>query len=74
MVNSKFAYIPAPELCQGADENLLIQMGAIIFPDFVDRNPHGNGLHLQLKGNYKDDSLIKIATDQFQILLKLGDR
>ena len=63
------AYIPAPALCQGGDEDLIIEMGAIIFPGFVQRNPAANGLRLQLEGDYKDDSLLKTAADQFQILL-----
>ncbi len=63
------AYFPAPALCQGADENLIIEMGAIIFPGFVQQNPGTNGLRLQLEGDYKDESLLKTAADQFQILL-----
>lgn len=63
------AYFPAPTLCQGSDENLIIEMGGVIFPGFVQRNPSTNGLCLQLAGNYKDDSLLKTAADQFQILL-----
>jgi len=63
------AYIPAPALCQGADEDLIIEMGAIIFPDFVQRNHATNGLRLKLEGDYKDDSLLKAAADQFQTLL-----
>jgi hypothetical protein len=52
------AYIPAPALCQGADEDLIIEMGAIICPGFVQRNPGANGLRLKLEGDYKDDSLL----------------
>lgn len=63
------AYIPAPALCQGADEDLIIEMGAVIFPGFVQRNPGANGLRLKLEGDYKDDSLLKTAADQFQALL-----
>jgi hypothetical protein len=63
------AYIPAPALCQGADEDLIIEMGAIIFPGFVQRNPVGNGLRLKLEGDYKDNLLLKTAVDQFQTLL-----
>jgi hypothetical protein len=63
------AHIPAPALCQGADEDLLIEMGAIIFPGFVQRTPGANGLRLKLDGDYKDDSLLKTAADQFQTLL-----
>lgn len=63
------AYIPAPALCQGADEGLVIKIGEIIFPDFVQRLPETNSLYLELNGDYKDDFLIKIAADRFQILL-----
>lgn len=63
------AYIPAPELCQYADEDLLIEMGAIIFPGFVARRPRGNGLRLRLEGDYTDESLLQTAADRFQILL-----
>ncbi len=63
------AYIPAPALCQGADEDLIIEMGAIIFPGFVERNPSANGLRLKLEGDYRDDSILKTAADQFQALL-----
>jgi len=63
------AYFPAPALCQGADEDLLIGMGATIFPNFVQRIPGANGLRLRLEGDYRDDSLLKTAADQFQTLL-----
>jgi len=63
------AYLPAPELCQGADEDIISQIAGIIFPDFIERNQAVNGLRLKLDGDYRDKSLIKIATDQFQILL-----
>lgn len=63
------AYFQALALCQGADENLIIEMGAIIFPDFAQRDPGINGLRMKLEGDYKDESLLKTAADQFQILL-----
>ena len=44
-------------------------MGAIIFPGFVERNTGANGLRLKLEGDYKDDSLLKTAADQFQTLI-----
>ena len=67
--DSMVAYFRAPALCQGADEDLLIEMGATIFPDFVQRVPGENGLRLRLEGDYRDDSLLKTAADQFQTLL-----
>jgi hypothetical protein len=63
------AYIPAPELCQGIDEDLILELGAIIFPGFVERTPDKNGLRLKLEGDYMEDSLLKTAADQFQTLL-----
>ena len=63
------AYFPAPTLCQGADEDMIIKLGGIIFPDFIHRNVVENGLRLKLEGDYMDESLLKIAEDQFQILL-----
>ena len=63
------AYIPAPALCQGSDEELIIEIGAVIFPGFVQRDPGVNGLRLKLEGDYKDDSLLKTAADQFQMRL-----
>ena len=63
------AYIPAPALCQGADEDLIIEMGVTIFPGFIQKNSNAKGLWLKLEGNYKDESLLKIAADQFQVLL-----
>jgi hypothetical protein len=68
-IDNMVAYFPAPALCQGADEDLLIEMGATIFPDFIQRVPGANGLRLRLQGNYRDDSLMKTAADQFQTLL-----
>jgi hypothetical protein len=64
-------HIPAPELCQGADEDLLIEMGATVFPEFIQRNPEANGLRLSLYGDYRNESLQETAADQFQILLGL---
>lgn len=63
------AYFPAPALCQGADEDLLIEMGAVVFPDFIQRVPGANELRLRFEGDYRDDSLLKTAADRFQTLL-----
>lgn len=60
---------PAPELCQGSDEDLLLQMGAVIYPGFVARSPTINGLRLRVDGDYRDRSLDEVAASQFQILL-----
>jgi hypothetical protein len=66
---STAAYIPAPALSQEADVSLILELGAIIFPGFVERNPVGNDLRLKYDGDYKDASLVQKAGDQFQVLL-----
>lgn len=63
------AHIPAPALCQYADEELIIAMASVIYSGFVDRAQGVNGLHLTLEGDYRDECLIEVATDQFQTLL-----
>ncbi len=63
------ASIPAPALCQLADEDLLIEMGSVIYPDFTQRVAGENGLRLTLDGDHRDHSLLKIAADRFQTLL-----
>jgi len=63
------ALFPAPALCQGADEDLLIEMSETILPRFLLRVPGANGLRLSLEGDYRDEALLKIAADQFQIML-----
>lgn len=63
------AIYKAPELCQYADEQLIVQMGAIISPDIIYRHPVENGLSISVEGDYTDRSVIQIASDQFQILL-----
>lgn len=63
------AHIPAPALCQGADEDLMLEMGGVIYPGFVDRVPGENGLRLTLEGDYRDERLTEVAADRFQMLL-----
>lgn len=58
------AYIPAPVLCQGADQDLAIQMGASIFPDFVQRDEENGGLCLKVEGNHADSSLVSTDTGE----------
>jgi len=66
---NRVAYFPAPALCQGADEDIIIEIGEIVFPDFVQRNQRMNGLRLKVAGDTRDESRLKIAAEQFQILL-----
>jgi hypothetical protein len=63
------AHIPALALCQYADEELMIEMGSVIYPGFVDRVRGANGLRLTLEGDYRDERLVELAADQFQTLL-----
>lgn len=63
------AHIPAPALCQCADEDLMIEMGSVIYPGFIDRVQGTNGLRLTLEGDYRDESLLALAADQFQTIL-----
>jgi hypothetical protein len=63
------AYVPAPELVQFADEELLIALGSVVNPGFIERNPGGNGLRLRVEGDFKDPALRTKAGDEFQVLL-----
>lgn len=63
------AHTPAPALCQGEDEDLMVEMGGVIYPGFVGRVPGANGLRLTLEGDYRDERLAELAADQFQTLL-----
>src|SRR5436309_1452976 len=63
------AYFPAPALCQGADEDLIIEIGKIVFPDFVQRTQQVNGFRMKVTGDFRDESRLKFAAGQFQILL-----
>ena len=65
------AIVPAPLLCQGADENLLLELGSVFFPGFVARHPDGNGLRLVMDGDYADDAPLASAANRFQTLLGL---
>ncbi len=59
----------APELCQRADEDLLLVMGDIIFPGFVRRHDGENGLRLWVEGSATDGTSRTTAAVQFQTLL-----
>ena len=63
------ASCPAPPLVQGADEDLVLKLGAILFPGFVQREPGVNGLRLMVEGDPLNPLSETTATDQFQILL-----
>jgi hypothetical protein len=63
------AYFPAPALCQGSDEDVIIEIGEIVFPDFVQRNQGGSGLRLKVAGDFVGEAQLEFGGDQFQILL-----
>ena len=65
----EYVYTSAPELCQGSDENLLLEMGNIICKDLVDRVPNANGLRLRVAGDYLDPATLEVAANEFQVLL-----
>jgi hypothetical protein len=60
---------PAPALCQGADEELLIQVGAVVFPGCIKRWPGENGLRIWVHGNPTDPRAAVDARERFQIVL-----
>ena len=66
---SEFLYVSAPELCQGADEDILIEMGKYICEGLVDRMPNANGLRLRVAGDFMDPALLELAANEFQVLL-----
>lgn len=63
------AYVPAPALRQGADEEVILEIGSILLPDCVQRDSDSNGLRLRIDGDYADEAVVKLAADQFQVLL-----
>ena len=60
---------PAPALCQGGDEDLLVAIGDIVYPGFVKRPPNENGLRLWVEGDPSDPGSKALATAMFQTLL-----
>lgn len=65
----EYLYVPAPDLCQGADEEVLLEMGSIICEGLIDRMPNANGLRLRVAGDYLDSALLEVAANEFQVLL-----
>jgi hypothetical protein len=65
----ELVYVSAPSLCQGADEEVLLSMSEIIAPGLLDRETGKNGLRIRVSGNYKDQCTLKLAADEFQLLL-----
>jgi len=47
-------YIPAPALCQGADEDVIVEIGEIVFPDFVLRNKHNGRIEESSKNRVEE--------------------
>lgn len=60
---------PAPALCQGGDEDLLVAIGDIVYPSFVRRPSNENGLRLWVEGDPSDPESRALAKAMFQTLL-----
>ena len=60
---------PAPALCQMADEDLVIEIGAVVFPDCIKRWPGENGLRLWVDGDPTDPAAGAEALARFQTVL-----
>ncbi len=60
---------PAPALCQSADEDLLIEIGAVVFPGCIKRWPGENGLRLWVEGDPTDPAAGADAVAKFQTVL-----
>jgi hypothetical protein len=60
---------PAPALCQGADEDLMIQLGMIIFPECLRRWPRENGFRIWVDGSPDELGARSEAVAHFQIVL-----
>lgn len=61
--------MPAPPLCQGGDEDLLVAIGEIVYPGFVRRPSGENGLRLWVEGDPGGPASRALATAMFQTLL-----
>ena len=59
----------APALRQGADEDLLIGIGAVIFPGCIKPWPGENGLRIWVAGDPTDPAAAAEALANFQIVL-----
>jgi hypothetical protein len=68
MIRSVISY-KAADLCQGADEDLLLVMGDIVFPGLVSRRDGENGLWLSVNGTTPDERSRNKAEAQFRTLL-----
>jgi hypothetical protein len=60
---------PAPSMCQGADEDLMIQLGAIIFPECLKRWLGETGFRIWVDGSSAVRDSRSEAVTRFQIVL-----
>ena len=60
---------PAPALCQGADEDLMIELGEIILDGCFRRWPSENGFRIWVDGAQDDPATRSQAVARFQIAL-----
>lgn len=67
--SGKLISYPAPDLCQGSDEDLLLRIGEIIFPGSVERPSGENGLRVWAAGDPRELETRRVAIAKFQTLL-----
>jgi len=60
---------PAPTLCHMADEDLMVSIGAVMFPECIKRWPGENGLRLWVEGTPTDPAARFDAVAKFQTVL-----
>jgi hypothetical protein len=60
---------PSPALVQGSDEELILQIGSFVYPDFLTRVQGENGLRMWVEGDPKDPGAQALAAAMFQRLL-----
>lgn len=60
---------PAPEMCQGADEDLMVRIGEVVFPGRIQRWPTENGLRIWVDGHPNCPDSRNSAVAIFQTVL-----
>ncbi|WP_157368267.1 hypothetical protein [Alloactinosynnema sp. L-07] len=60
---------PAPELVQGSDEGLLVEIAAVVFPEIILRDKATGKLRIWVQGNTPSEDLRDEAASRFQTTL-----
>lgn len=60
---------PAPTACQFADEELMLEIASVVFPDCLRRWPGENGLRIWVTGDHRDPVVRDEAIARFQTVL-----